>query len=283
MDWIKKKNLDGISSKMLCGCLLGDGPDPGNPQAGLGVDVVAPEFNFDNIMNAVGLLFEITTTEGWVDVMQAAADVPYHPDMQPVTNQSMTLSYIYFIIWMLAGSFLIVQVVVAVLCDQFERIKNENEGSAFSTVEQREAAMEWQRTVKWTMALKPKMKLKPLNVWAFELFLGNTTKVPMDGTSYFDFFIMTCIGLNTFTMALKMLSMSDDLLRFLEMCNLAFAAIFTVEAILKLMAVGWSQYWKDAWNKFDFIIVVGTLGGLAMEHLSDVEIGSVASIVRMFR
>ena len=84
-------------------------------------------------------------------------------------------------------------------------------------------------------------------------------------------------------MALKNIDMHDDFAGFLELCNFVFAAIFTVEMFLKLAAIGWSQYWRDGWNRFDFIIVIGTALGIVISATSDAEVGSVASIVRMFR
>jgi len=263
---------DLMTSKVLCGCMLGEGADDDSVWA----DVVAPRFNFDNILNSMALLFEITSTEGWVDIMQAAADTRAWTDMQPVTNESEGLSYFYFLIWMFVGAFFIVQVVVAVLCDQFERIKTENEEKGqglFTTI----AQQQWKETLKWAMKLKPKKKLKPVVVPIFEIF------DPFDGSRLFEQFIMACILINTFTMALKYIEMPDDMLETLNICNLIFAAIFTIEMVLKLLALGWTQYIRDAWNKFDFIIVIGTLAGIIVEATGGIALGSVASIVRMFR
>lgn len=42
------------------------------------------------------------------------------------------------------------------------------------------------------------------------------------------------------------------------MFNYGFSIIFIFEAIIKLIAFG-SRYFRDAWNVFDFVIVVGSL------------------------
>lgn len=91
--------------------------------------------------------------------------------------------------------------------------------------------------------------------------------------------------------------------------NLVFAAIFTMEAILKLLGLGWRQYFKgermlrvslplgephtpmlspcppcpEAWNRFDFTIVVGTIIGLSLKWSGQLDIGAVATIIRVFR
>jgi len=43
----------------------------------------------------------------------------------------------------------------------------------------------------------------------------------------------------------------------IEYLNYAFSIIFTFEAIIKLIAMR-KNYFKDSWNIFDFIVVVGT-------------------------
>ena len=41
----------------------------------------------------------------------------------------------------------------------------------------------------------------------------------------------------------------------LEAINNGFLIFFTVEMVLKLIAMGLGNYWADAWNKFDGIVV----------------------------
>jgi len=40
-----------------------------------------------------------------------------------------------------------------------------------------------------------------------------------------------------------------------ELLNVAFTIIFIVECILKLIAYGIKEYFRETWNKFDFIVV----------------------------
>lgn len=42
----------------------------------------------------------------------------------------------------------------------------------------------------------------------------------------------------------------------LETADIYFSTVFTIEAVLKLLALGWDVYWRDPWNKFDFVVVV---------------------------
>lgn len=41
-----------------------------------------------------------------------------------------------------------------------------------------------------------------------------------------------------------------------------FTLLFATEAIAKIKSLGWSKYWDEGWNKFDFILVVCALPSL---------------------
>lgn len=45
---------------------------------------------------------------------------------------------------------------------------------------------------------------------------------------------------------------------FMDFSNYVFAAIFIVEAVLKLIAFG-KSYFQNSWNKFDFFVVVASI------------------------
>ena len=44
----------------------------------------------------------------------------------------------------------------------------------------------------------------------------------------------------------------------MKITNYIFTAIFIVEAILKIIALGWS-YFGTSWNKFDFFVVISSI------------------------
>jgi voltage-dependent calcium channel L type alpha-1D len=68
---------------------------------------------------------------------------------------------------------------------------------------------------------------------------------------------MFMILANTLVLALKWYDMPQEVISMNEYLNYTFSAIFTCEAIIKLIAFR-KNYFKDSWNKFDFIVVVGT-------------------------
>lgn len=93
---------------------------------------------------------------------------------------------------------------------------------------------------------------------------------------------MICIIINTALMAITWYGEPPEVNNILESLNYVFAVIFTVEAVLKITALG-KMYFKDGWNWFDFIIVCGTLISILIAQVSNFDIGTQATLVRSFR
>ena len=74
----------------------------------------------------------------------------------------------------------------------------------------------------------------------------------------FENFIMACILLNTVVMAMIWFDEPEALPDVIEILNYVFMTIFTIEAIIKIIALK-RHYFKDSWNIFDFTIVAFTL------------------------
>jgi len=58
--------------------------------------------------------------------------------------------------------------------------------------------------------------------------------------------------------------------------------VFTLEAILKILALG-HRYFKDNWNIFDLVVVVGTIAGYIISYVSEISIGRSTALLRTFR
>ena len=68
--------------------------------------------------------------------------------------------------------------------------------------------------------------------------------------------IYLCIILNTVILALNWFDMPNELTIVFDQLNNAFTAIFTIEAFIKITIQG-KQYFKEGWNIFDCVILVG--------------------------
>uniref|UniRef100_A0A672LQ10 Voltage-dependent T-type calcium channel subunit alpha-1I-like n=1 Tax=Sinocyclocheilus grahami TaxID=75366 RepID=A0A672LQ10_SINGR len=75
-------------------------------------------------------------------------------------------------------------------------------------------------------------------------------------SKYFNRGIMIAILINTISMGIEHHNQPDELTNVLEICNIVFTSMFTLEMILKLTAFGFFQYLRNPYNIFDGIIVI---------------------------
>lgn len=69
----------------------------------------------------------------------------------------------------------------------------------------------------------------------------------------------------------------------LENINYVFAAIFSIEASLKILGLGPKIYFAERWNCFDFFIVIGTIISIFITLFTSVTIGPATTFIRAFR
>ena len=228
--------------------------------------------NFDNIFDAMLCLFEMMTTEGWLDVMYSGVDA-VGIGMQPKKNNS-PLSMLFFAAFMVVGSQFILNLFVGVIIDNFNKIKDLSEtGGALLTEQQRE----WIEIQK-VMVMLPLLKKekKPTNRCRLAIY-------KLVKHNLFDLFIMVCILLNTVTMSMRYEAMGSWYEQLLEYCNTVFNVIFNLEAAVKLIAMG-KYYFNESWNNFDFLVVVITDFGLVISQFEiDSSLTTAVTVIRAFR
>ncbi len=78
---------------------------------------------------------------------------------------------------------------------------------------------------------------------------------------------MIIIILNIVTMAVIYDGISTDSTDILRLINLVFTSIFILEAFVKLIALGLSNYFKSSWNAFDFTVVLLSVIDILMDAL----------------
>jgi voltage-dependent calcium channel T type alpha-1I len=92
--------------------------------------------NFDNIFNSAAVLFQIITTEGWLDIMYLGIDA-VGVDKQPKKNNSQFLT-VYFISFVIVGNIFVLNLFVGIVIDKFNRLKDRMCGYALMTSNQKE-------------------------------------------------------------------------------------------------------------------------------------------------
>jgi len=134
----------------------------------------------------------------------------------------------------------------------------------------------WIETKLLLMRISPKLSHRPpknkCRLWFYE-------KV---NHQYTDYFIMICISLNTILLMVKWTGMTEEEDEITDYINYVFMSIFTLEAIVKLIGLG-RYYFRDNWNIFDFIIVVGSLVFAILAGSTNLDFSSTTQIVRALR
>lgn len=75
---------------------------------------------FDNVAVALLTFFEISTTEAWTAVTYAAIDAT-EEDMQPIRDKNLIRVW-FFILFMLFGAYLVMNLFVGVVVDNFKKV-----------------------------------------------------------------------------------------------------------------------------------------------------------------
>lgn len=87
-----------------------------------------------------------------------------------------------------------------------------------------------------------------------------------------DLFIVICIILNICFLALEHFPMSEEIMYFLTIGNLVFIGIYTIEMILKIIAMHPYGYFQVTWNILDSIIVFFGLTEIFLAGIEEITV-----------
>jgi hypothetical protein len=172
----------------------------------------------------------------------------------------------FFMVWIVFGGFFIQNLFVGVVISQYNR-QSERLGKNFLLTEQQK---NWIETKLMINKIKPKVLLdpptNPVRKFFFQFIKSGKyrkTEEPLklcgkNLSEIFDWFIMGTILVNTCILCCKWPNMNKKSMLAVDIVNYVCTGIFIVEALIKITAQG-LQYFKEGWNLFDFIIVVGSL------------------------
>ena len=200
--------------------------------------------NFDNVAIACLTLFEMMTTEGWVGVMSNGVDAR-GIEKQPKEKNN-ELMVIYFVIFMILGNFLLINLFTAVITDNFNKIKESKEIGA-GAIYSNDSSKEWVDAQNIAVALKPITRpIPPSNrhrLWFYKVVMSKK----------FDLIVIIAIILNTLVIAMIYARMSKDYELSIEILNYMFVFFYNVEFVMKVIGLGKQYFTHDGWNIFDFI------------------------------
>uniref|UniRef100_A0ABM5GMU5 Sodium channel protein n=1 Tax=Pogona vitticeps TaxID=103695 RepID=A0ABM5GMU5_9SAUR len=211
--------------------------------------------NFDNVGAGYLALLQVATFKGWMEIMYAAVDSREREE-QPVWEYNLYM-YLYFVIFIIFGSFFTLNLFIGVIIDNFNQQKKKISGQdIFMTEEQKK----YYNAMKKLGSKKPQKPIpRPLNKcqgFLFDVVLNQA----------FDVCIMLLICLNMVTMMVETDDQSPEKVIILYKINMVFVAIFTAECIFKLLALR-HYYFTNGWNIFDFVVVILSIVGSVLSDI----------------
>ncbi|XP_061613084.1 sodium channel protein type 4 subunit alpha A [Phyllopteryx taeniolatus] len=211
--------------------------------------------NYDNVGKGYLSLLQVATFKGWMDIMYAAVD-SREVEEQPSYEINLYM-YIYFVIFIIFGSFFTLNLFIGVIIDNFNQQKKKlGDKDIFMTEEQKK----YYEAMKKLGSKKPQKPIpRPTNFLQGLVF-------DLISQQFFDIFIMVLICLNMVTMMVETDNQSPEKEEFLFKVNLAFIAVFTSECVLKLFALR-QYFFTNGWNIFDFIVVIVSIAGTMLSDL----------------
>uniref|UniRef100_A0A8C2GSX4 Voltage-dependent L-type calcium channel subunit alpha n=1 Tax=Cyprinus carpio TaxID=7962 RepID=A0A8C2GSX4_CYPCA len=210
------------------------------------------DFNFDDVLQGMMALFAVSTFEGWPGLLYRAID-SHTEDVGPIYNYRVIIS-IFFIIYIIIIAFFMMNIFVGFVIVTFQEQGEQEYKNCELDKNQRQC-------VEYALKARPLRRYIPKNPYQYKVwYVVNST--------YFEYLMFTLILLNTICLAMQHHGQSQSFSKAMNILNMLFTGLFTVEMILKLIAFKPRHYFVDAWNTFDALIVVGSVVDIAITEVN---------------
>ncbi|XP_073449447.1 voltage-dependent R-type calcium channel subunit alpha-1E isoform X4 [Aquarana catesbeiana] len=228
------------------------------------------DFHYDNIIWALLTLFTVSTGEGWPQVLQHSVDVT-EEDRGPSRGNRMEMS-IFYVVYFVVFPFFFVNIFVALIIITFQ--EQGDKMMEECRLEKNERAC-----IDFAISAKPLTRYMPQNRHTFQYRVWHFVVSPS-----FEYTIMAMIALNTVVLMMKYYQAPYTYELALKYLNIAFTMLFSLECILKIIAFGFLNYFRDTWNIFDFITVIGSITEIILTDSKLVNTSSFnMSFLKLFR
>ncbi|XP_078597260.1 voltage-dependent L-type calcium channel subunit alpha-1D-like isoform X34 [Branchiostoma floridae x Branchiostoma japonicum] len=226
-------------------------------------------FNFDDVGQAMLSLFTVSTFEGWPNLLYVAIDSRAE-DMGPIYNYRPAVA-IFFFVYIIIIAFFMVNIFVGFVIVTFQ-----NEGEK-EYGDECELDKNQRQCIEFALKAKPLRRYVPKNPIQYKFWYVVNSQT-------FEYTMFILIMLNTVSLAMKFHGQPDEYSEAMDYLNYFFTTVFTIESILKILAYKPKNYFTDAWNSFDFIIVLGSIVDILVSALSQpgAEVPSI-NFFRLFR
>ncbi|XP_019366028.1 PREDICTED: voltage-dependent N-type calcium channel subunit alpha-1B isoform X3 [Gavialis gangeticus] len=227
------------------------------------------EFHYDNVLWALLTLFTVSTGEGWPTVLKHSVDATYE-EQGPSPGYRMEMS-IFYVVYFVVFPFFFVNIFVALIIITFQ--EQGDKVMSECSLEKNERAC-----IDFAISAKPLTRYMPQNKQSFQYKMWKFVVSPP-----FEYFIMVMIALNTIVLMMKFYDAPEAYEEMLKCLNIVFTSMFSMECVLKIIAFGVLNYFRDAWNVFDFVTVLGSITDILVTEIADTDNFINLSFLRLFR
>nr|XP_048277225.1 voltage-dependent L-type calcium channel subunit alpha-1D isoform X3 [Myodes glareolus] len=217
------------------------------------------DFNFDNVLSAMMALFTVSTFEGWPALLYKAID-SNGENVGPVYNYRVEIS-IFFIIYIIIVAFFMMNIFVGFVIVTFQEQGEKEYKNCELDKNQRQC-------VEYALKARPLRRYIPKNPYQYKFWY-------VVNSSPFEYMMFVLIMLNTLCLAMQHYEQSKMFNDAMDILNMVFTGVFTVEMVLKVIAFKPKGYFSDAWNTFDSLIVIGSIIDVALSEADPTESDSV--------
>ncbi|XP_012884778.1 PREDICTED: voltage-dependent N-type calcium channel subunit alpha-1B [Dipodomys ordii] len=227
------------------------------------------DFHYDNVLWALLTLFTVSTGEGWPLVLKHSVDATYE-EQGPSPGFRMELS-IFYVVYFVVFPFFFVNIFVALIIITFQ--EQGDKVMSECSLEKNERAC-----IDFAISAKPLTRYMPQNKQSFQYKTWTFVVSPP-----FEYFIMAMIALNTVVLMMKFYDAPYEYELMLKCLNIVFTSMFSMECVLKIIAFGVLNYFRDAWNVFDFVTVLGSITDILVTEIAETNNFINLSFLRLFR
>ncbi|XP_026834081.1 voltage-dependent calcium channel type D subunit alpha-1 isoform X2 [Drosophila erecta] len=217
-------------------------------------------FHFDDVAKGMLTLFTVSTFEGWPGLLYVSID-SNKEDGGPIHNFRPIVAA-YYIIYIIIIAFFMVNIFVGFVIVTFQ-----NEGE--QEYKNCDLDKNQRNCIEFALKAKPVRRYIPKHGIQYKVWWFVTS-------SSFEYTIFILIMINTVTLAMKFYNQPLWYTELLDALNMIFTAVFALEFVFKLAAFRFKNYFGDAWNVFDFIIVLGSFIDIVYSEIKSKDTSQIA-------
>ncbi|KAG6449276.1 muscle calcium channel subunit alpha-1 isoform X2 [Manduca sexta] len=211
------------------------------------------KFNFDDVLSGMLTLFTVSTFEGWPSLLSTSMD-SNEEDHGPIENSRPLVAFFY-ISYIIVIAFFMVNIFVGFVIVTFQK-EGEQEFKDCELDKNQRNCIEFALKAKPVRRYIPKHRIQ-YKTWWFVT------------SQRFEYFIFFFIVLNTIALMMKFHGASPEYKKGLDYLNMLLTTVFMLEFVFKLAAFRFKNYFGDAWNTTDFILVIGSIIDIVVTQVNE--------------